>query len=242
MTNATVFEADDQPQNTPVETNNGEAPLLQALVGEGQKYKSVDELAKAYANADSFIEQLKAENLKLREMANKAKTIDEVLERLQQRNVPEDDTPAVSGIKPEDVQRLVEQTLVSRESQSKREQNLLLADKLLKDKFGEKATEMFKAKANSPEKAKVLMELAAADPQEFASLFAGGAPAPSNNMDASSYNTTNVSSNSNRAAVAGTREWATEIRKKDPSKYWSHEFQYELQKMVTKNPSLYFGN
>lgn len=244
MTNATVFETEgDTPQVSQAsETKSGEGSLLTALVGENQKYKSVDELAKAYANADSFIEQLKEENRRLREQAAQAKTIDEVLERMNQRNAPEDDTPSVSGIKPEDVQKLVEQTLVGRETQKRREANLLAADKALKEKFGDKAVEVFKQRANTPEKAKILMELAATDPQEFVALFAGSEPKFANNIDTGSTVTSMTLQPSNRASIEGTKEWAQKIRKEDPATYWSSEFQYRLQQMVTKNPSLYFGN
>jgi hypothetical protein len=242
MTDASIFEAkgDTPATSTPAETKAGEGSLLQALVGETQKYKTVDDLAKAYANADQFIEQLKEENRKLREQTVQAKTIDEVLERLSAKEAPQDDTPAVSGIKPEDVQKLVEQTLLGREQKSKREANLLAADKAMKEKFGDKAAEVFKQRAATPEKAKILMELAATDPNEFVSLF-GGTPVPANNMDTGSISTAISMQPSNRASVEGTKEWATKLRKENPSVYWSHEFQYKLQQMVSKNPSLYFG-
>lgn len=243
MTDATIFEAKgDTPQTSqPAETKAGEGSLLQALVGETQKYKTVDELAKAYANADSFIEQLKEENRKLREQTMQAKTIDEVLERLSAKEAPQDDTPAVSGIKPEDVQKLVEQTLLGREQKSKREANLLAADKAMKEKFGDKAAEVFKQRAATPEKAKILMELAATDPNEFVALFGGVSTAPANNIDTGSISSAISMQPGNRAKVEGTKEWANSIRKENPNLYWSHEFQYKLQQMVSKNPSLYFG-
>jgi hypothetical protein len=243
MTDATIFDAkEDQPVTSqPVETKTGEASLLTALVGETQKYKSVEDLAKAYANADTFIEQLKEENRKLREQASQAKTIDEVLERINHKPVPQEDTPAVSGLKPEDVQKLVEQTLVGREVQSRREANLLAADKAMKERFGDKAGEIFKQRASSPEKAKILMELAATDPQEFVGMFGGVTNTPTQNIDTGSVSTTLSMQSGNRTKQEGTKEWAAAIRKENPSLYWSHEFQYKLQKTVTQNPSLYFG-
>jgi hypothetical protein len=243
MTDASIFDAkeDQTVVSQPAETNAGEESLLSALVGETQKYKSVDELAKAYANADSFIEQLKEENRKLREQAAKAKTIDEVLERINHKAVPEEDKPAVSGINPEDVQKLVEQTLSGREVKQRREANLLAADKAMKERFGEKAAEVFKQRASSPEKAKVLMELAATDPQEFVNLFGGVTSTPTQNIDTSSVSTALTLQSGNRAKQEGTKEWAASVRKENPSLYWSHEFQYKLQQMVSKNPSLYFG-
>ena len=243
MTDATIFNQEDEDQTSfQLAEATTEAPLFNALVGEKQKYKSPEELAKAYTNADEFINTLKEENRQLREQAARAKTIDDVMERLTTKQpAPEADQPAVSGVNPEDVQQIVERTLESRKSQESRAQNLMLADKLMKEKFGGKAEEMFKAKANSAEKQKVLIELAATAPNEFVALFAG-APAVTNNMDTSSTNTTSVTySGTPRDNIEGTKEWAAKIRKDNPEMYWSQEFQYKLQQTVTKNPDLYFG-
>ena len=243
MTNATIFggEGDNQTTNTAPATTD--AGLFTALVGEGQKYKTPEELAKAYTNADQFIETLKEENRKLREQAASAKTIDEVLERMSKQNVaPEDDNPPVAGITPDVVQQLVEKTLEGREAAKSKTDNLLKADALMKEKFGEKAAEMFKQRAANPEKAKILMELAATDPIEFVNLFGGAPAAPSNNMDTGSMNTTSVASTGgDRSKIVGTKEWATKVRKEDPKTYWSQDFQYKLQQTVSQNPALYFG-
>ena len=240
MTNATIFGNEDNTA-TPT-TATPVVELFTSLVGENQKYKTPEDLAKAYNNADQFIETLKEDNRKLREQVTQAKTIDEVLERMSKQNVaPVDDNPPVQGFSSEDVQQLVEKTLLGREVAKTKTDNLLLADKLMKDKFGEKAEEMFKQRAANPEKARILMELAATDPAEFVSLFNGVVP-PANNMDSGSVNTTSVASSSgNRAAIEGTKEWAAKVRKENPNQYWSQEFQHKLQQTVTKNPALYFG-
>jgi hypothetical protein len=243
MTNATIFsgEGDNPPANQPAATTDGQ--LFTALVGETQKYKTPDDLAKAYNNADQFIETLKEENRKLREQATSAKTIDEVLERMSKQSAaPENDNSPAQGLTPENVQQLVEKTLEGRKQQDTKTGNLLKADALMKEKFGEKAEQMFKLKASTPDKARILMELAANDPAEFVSLFGGGSSFSANNFDSGSVNTTSVSSNGgDRSRVEGTKEWAAKVRKDDPNTYWSQEFQYKLQQTVSKNPNLYFG-
>jgi len=243
MTNATIFngENDNPPANQPAATTDGQ--LFTALVGESQKYKTPDDLAKAYNNADQFIETLKEENRKLREQATSAKTIDEVLERMSKQNAaPEADNPSVQGLTPDLVQQLVEKTLEGRKQQDTKNGNLLKADSLMKEKFGEKAEQMFKLKASTPDKARILMELAANDPTEFVALFGGGSSLPTNSFDTGSVNTTSVASNGgDRSRVEGTKEWAAKVRKDDPNTYWSQEFQFKLQQTVSKNPNLYFG-
>src|SRR5687767_9591535 len=67
---------------------------LAILVGEGRKYKTVEELAKAYIHIDGFAETLKGENTKLREDLAKSTTLDQVLERLKaqpSKTVPDQD-------------------------------------------------------------------------------------------------------------------------------------------------------
>jgi hypothetical protein len=243
MTNATIFGGEDDNQTTNTAPATTDAQLFTALVGEGQKYKTPEDLAKAYTNADQFIETLKEENRKLREQAASAKTIDEVLERMSKQNVaPEDDNPPVAGITPDVVQQLVEKTLEGREAAKSKMDNLLKADSLMKEKFGEKAAEVFKQRASTPEKAKILMELAATDPVDFVNMFGGQVTLPANNMDTGSMNTTSVaSSGGDRSKIVGTKEWATKVRKEDPKTYWSQDFQYKLQQTVSQNPALYFG-
>lgn len=244
MTDASIFNGDE---NTNSETTKPsattESNMFTALVGEQQKYKTPEDLAKAYANADGFIETLKEENRRLREQTAQAKTIDEVLERMsQQDRKPMDDTPAPQGISPDAVQQLVEKTLRDRQSQDVRTQNLLKADRLMKEKFGEKAEQIFKQRAGNDAKQKLMMEFAATDPDDFVSMFAG-TPVVSNTMDSSSFNTTSVASvPGDRSGIEGSKEWATKVRKENPNLYWSQEFQYKLQQTVSKNPNLYFGN
>jgi hypothetical protein len=57
-------------------------PLVTELVGEGKKFKSVDDLAKGKVEADGFIEKLKVENAALREALNSEANPDEILARI----------------------------------------------------------------------------------------------------------------------------------------------------------------
>ena len=61
---------------------SAQGPLVQELVGEGKKFKSVDDLAKGKLEADGFIEKLKVENAALREALNTEANPDEILARI----------------------------------------------------------------------------------------------------------------------------------------------------------------
>ena len=240
MTDSSIFnEGQDQAQATPPATQ-GNGEIVSALVGDGQKYKTVDDLAKAYLHADTFIQQLKEENQKYREQVAAAKSIDDVLERLQQSQQPQQITPV--DAEKVDISALVEQTLVQREAKKVQEANLLEADRLMKELHGERAVELFKSKANTPELQKLYMELASRSPQDFVALF-GEPQAVGNSMQAgTSVNAINIpSQGTNRENVEGTREWFSKMRRDNPQKFYSSAMQVRFSKAATENPKLYFG-
>lgn len=243
MTTDTIFNAaSETPAAQPSESAQTTEGMFAALVGETQKYKTPEDLAKAYANADSFIEQLKEENRLLREKAESAKTIDDVLERISTSKAREQEDTPVPTLNEETISALVEKTISGRETAKTRTNNLLEADRLMKEKFGEKAAEVFKAKATDSATAKVYMELASVSPQEFVKLFAGESPNSTQRVDTSSVNTATIpSSRSDRSGVEFSKEWVTKVRKEDPSRYYSSEFQYQLQRKIAENPNLYFN-
>ena len=245
MTTETIFNGKDQSQETATEVatppaTQGNGEIVQALVGEGQKYKTVDDLAKAYLHADTFIQQLKEENQKYREQVTAAKSIDDVLERLQQSQQQEQVTPA--QVEQPDISALVEQTLAQREVKKAQEANLLEADRLMKERHGERATELFKAKATTLEMKKLYMELAARSPQDFVALFGEPQITGSAIQSGSSVNTVNVASHgTNRENIEGTKEWFSKMRREEPQKFYSSGMQVRFSKAATENPKLYFG-
>lgn len=245
LTEETIFSAESTNNQQAVATTQEQQIYLTSLVGDTQKYKTPEELAKAYVNADQHILELKEKLRQAEAKAVEAKTIDDVLERItSNKDTSTEETPsAVQSINPEELEVLVEKTLKKKQQTDTREANLLAADKAMKEKFGEKAVEVFKQEADTPEKAKVLMELAAVDPNKFVAIFASGSIV-TNTMDTGSSVTTSVKdiARGNRENIEGTKEWAAKLRKENPSYYWSSNFQAKFQNMVTKNPSLYFGN
>jgi hypothetical protein len=241
MTTDTVF-ADQAPAATSASGTTDQvadvAPSL-TLVGDGRKYKSVEELEKAYINADDFIERLKQENEELRRKTTAAKTIDEVLDRSnQQQHEVKADQPAPSV----DIAKLVEKTVEEREAKKVRENNILKADKMLKETFGDKATEVYKAKAATPELHRVYMELAATSPEQFAAIFNAKPATAATAVDSGgSFNNSVSYSSGNREGTPGTKEFYNKVRKSDPTTYYSNEFQLKMQKAAQANPKLYFG-
>jgi hypothetical protein len=254
MSDKDIFSGSDQSTNETNKTdvNNGTSgdpttgPLA-VLVGEGRKYRTVEDLAKAYMSADDFIERIKGENASLREQLGKAKTIDEVLERLKAEpsaaSQDKDDKPTPSGLSVQDVRQIVSDTLTGVESARAREGNLRKADAEMKKLFGEKAAAVFEKEASTPAMRKALMDLASVSPDKFIALFV-----PKNNSGTSietntSVNTAALSGDmaSGRGADPSCKEYYDNLRRKEPAKYYSSAFQLQMNKAAVTDPSRFFG-
>jgi vacuolar-type H+-ATPase subunit I/STV1 len=215
---------------TPEQTTQAPS-LLTALVGETQKYKTAEDLAKAYSHAEEFINKLKDENASLREQANKAKSLDEVLAKISERPSEPVDQPAISQ---ESIAEIVQKQISGLEAAKTRQSNLEKADKAMKEKFGEKAVEVFNQTASTPELREVFTKLASVDPDKFVSMF--GAPATGgNSVDVSTVNTTSALNATPRVSE-WSKDWVTNVRRTDPRRYWSSDFQWQL----AQNTSKYF--
>jgi len=217
---------------------------LATLVGEGRKYKTADDLAKAYVNADAHIAQLTSENAKLREEAAKGKTINDVLERIESnRKQAGDTTPVASkGVTAEDLVRLVDERIAGRATALERAANIQKVEGLLKEQFGDKAKEVYLAKANSPEMRKALNNLAAVDPAMVMALFKTettvGNPVDGSNR---SGERSNVQTPTGRAGDPDCKEYFDVMRKKDPRKFYSTAVQLEMHRKLTSNPEKFLG-
>jgi hypothetical protein len=235
--------ADGKPDASKGGTTTTEALAL--LVGEGRKYKTIEDLAKSYLKADEFIEVLKNDNAKLKQEAVKGKTLDEVLERIEQGSKSSGDTkPAVDGksFTAADIERLVDERLTGRETARTREDNIRKAEKALVATYGEKSKEVYLAKADTPQKRKALNDLAAVDPVSFAALFQTTAVVgnPADGQTTRSDGIT-INTGTGRAIDPDCKEFYDAMRKKEPAKYYSQAVQSEMHKKLNSNPQKFLG-
>lgn len=250
---ATIFQGDQPNTSATPDGQTGTTPpdiqtsdIVSALVGEGKKYKTLDDLAKGYINADGFIEQLKAENRELKEKATAAKTVDDVLQRLNQQQTTQEGDPSpapTKGVDVAELSKLVEATVTGLETQKQRRSNMLKADAKMKEVFGEKAGEKFAEVAATPELQKIYTELASVDPDKFISLFVGDVPKNTGVGAGGTVNTTVNYSSANpagRLQQFGTKEYFDNIRRTDPKTYYSTDFQLKMDTAVRTNPNLYY--
>lgn len=237
-------------QDTPADQQTTPQVSTEVLVGEGKKYATVDELAKAYYNADSFIDTLKEENRVLREQVAKVAELDATLARMQEAKSNSASNPSEveqpSAVNVTDVAKLVEETLVKRETENVLRNNLKTADAKFKEVFGDRAKEVFDAHANSPELKATLMTLAQQNPEAFVNYFVNITGVKQEQgagvAGGSKVNTVNLSSvHSNRASDPSTRDYYANLRKTNPSLYYSQETQMAMQKAALANPQKYFN-
>lgn len=246
-----IFTKSDQTNPKAVNTTvipetKGDNPLA-ILVGEGRKYKSEAELAKAYIELDGFAEKLKGENAEMRDKLAGAKTVEDVLQRLKQPEASTTDRGEerrASALSADDVAKIVRDTVTGLETEKSRNENLLKADAAMKKLFGAKAGEVFATMADTPDKQVVFTHLASVDPDKFVKLFVPAAPASGIQTDSGTSVNTAALADTNQSARTmdpGCKEFYDAMRTKDRAKFYSTANQLAMHKAAQANPEKYFG-
>lgn len=166
--------------------NQNAGDILASLVGEGKKFKTVEDLALGKLQADQHIPQLQQENAELRNAvkelegkANAGATLSQVLEALNKAKSPEQgNQPPVSL---EELTKLVKSVSAEEREATQRQNNQSLVDQTLVSKFGDtgKAVEVVRAKAKELGLGTAqIKELAQTAPAAFLQLFGATAPPP----------------------------------------------------------------
>lgn len=240
----------DQTSNTNENQESDQDPL-KILVGEGRKYKDTDALAKAMIHMDDFAEKLKGENAELRTKAAKADTLEEVLKRLspQERSSENQDSGSNSGEQGEPgltadaVARIVAEQVTGLETAKTKKANLDAANTKMFALFGDKANEIYAKEASTPELQATFKQLAETSPEKFVSLFTQHVPEAQ--RTAASKSTVNTAGGDFKAqgtsAEPGTKAFYNELRRKDPSAYYSRKVQLEMLEAADKDSQRFFG-
>lgn len=149
------------------------------LVGPGKKYATVEKALEGLAHSQNHIATLETENRTLREKTEKALSVDQVYETVQELLAKERMTSAPTAVDEATIAGLLDRTLTAREQAAAKKANVETVKAALKDKFGDKAEESFKAKAAElGVGVGFLNDLAAASPKAVLEYF-GTKPAAS---------------------------------------------------------------
>lgn len=206
---------------------------LDTLVGEGRKYANADELAKAYANADSFILEAKRRETELQTEIDLLKA-----QKSTDGNPPEGPiTLPVPNANPEvDISKLVKEEVGKIKEVETFSSNVDTAAKRLTDFYGSpaKANEAVRNRAAELNvSVDWLMDTAGRSPAAFLASMGVNETNRSANTPAPN---SSVNLNTN---TGGGKNWAyfEEIRKTNPKTYYSREVQNELFGLMKTNPN-----
>lgn len=225
----------DQAQNDDV--------TFDTLVGEGKKYRDAAELAKAYVNADSHIEELRRDLAQARARSDAEKNQEPVVPTQQQQSDP---TPAVTE-RPQSNEDL--RTLVGRElealTESKRfEENVESTAQTLVNHFGDaqKANQAVKDKARelgvSPD---WLRDSAARSPKAFYATM-GINPDGNERRDSSTpAPRSDIRLESNNQNGKKNYAYFETLRKSDKATYYSQSVQNEMHRLAKEQGDAFYA-
>lgn len=241
---ADVFEAAETPAGSTEESD-----FLEQYVGEGKKFKDVNELAKAYANADKFIPELKTDLQNTREfIAEELKKIAErnnveppVLTEERREHLPSSDAPPKDA--GEDLEARIAKALEERDEIKKFQSNAAIAESVLVEHLGSKEEAIKAVQAKAVEmgvEPSYLKEAAFKSPKVFFNLM-GINP----ESKPTSHNTPAPSSEVNPNMLGAgkpkpsTYEYYNQLRKSDPKLYWSPKVQANMHRDAQENPDFF---
>ena len=232
MPEETVFtEPTEKPSEevTPKEATQEEVDKL--------KERGLDDLAKGKAHADRFIDFLEEQNKSLKGELDKRLTAEATLEEIKKKGQEKSEVSeeaTTSGLKPEDLDSLVDKRISESRRQETVSANIKEADERIKGIYGDKAPAFIEGKCKELGLTKAdLGEMAAKSPRAFFDLM-GVSPKEGEKTPAPSSGTVNTEALANNSsgaeATPGTNKWYRELRKKDKAKFYTPSVQQRLFK------------
>jgi len=166
--------APEQPQQS---QPSGEPKDLLGLINgmAGTNYDSFDKLGGGLKAKEDYIRKLEAENASYREKLEKALDLEERLSKMTEVNTStQQSAPAIDE---QSIAKLLDSTLQQREAVQRAQANELAVSKALQDKYGDKAGEMLKAKADEMGVDMAFMQsVAQKSPKAIMAYFGESAP------------------------------------------------------------------
>lgn len=210
---------------------------LEALVGEGKKYKDPKDLAKAYINADLHIRELQS---RLDDNEGSSTLLNEVLSEL--RKTPAQEPAARSTTEPvvssnsDDIAKTVDELLRKKEQERLYKENTQTTFKKLEEFYGNRTDALKAVKKLTTEKpslVNVLNELGNTDPDAAVAFITSGVKKPTSSSNTPGINDTNAANGIN---LDGPLTWekAKKIRKENPAAYNSRGFRAQLEQEVAR--------
>lgn len=246
---APIFE--DDGNNSPIVVDPNK-DYLSEYVGEGKKFKTPADLAKAKAHSDAFIERLQREQAALRNELNTRVKIEELMDRMSTGKDTNGNTSqgtqtsgegghegtAPKNLSPEDIEKVVEQRLAKREQEARVTSNVQAVKDRLKAEYGDNfANELADRTAQLGLTREFVADIAKREPRALFALLGLDAQPKANQQNdifstppRGSFNTAGFGIKDTEKKFADFEK----IRKEDPTRYWSTQVQNELHKQAAK--------
>lgn len=226
----------DDPQNSEGQPKDQSTTgdLLGELVGEGKKFKTVEDLARSKVESDNFIEQLKREGAEMRQMlkdleskVGKQQTIKEVLDAVKEARGSDDNQNVTTT---EELLSLVDQRISARDSEKSKTLNYERAQSTLLAKFQNdagKAREFVKSESQrlgmSPGELKALAQTS---PEAFARILGLNQPKGSGQGPALRSDVNTESMSTSGGSLRNSAYYA-ELKQKLGAKFWDASIQQQ---------------
>jgi len=226
-------------------------PDLNDLVGEGKRFKTVDDLLKAKLESDAFIERLKAENAGIRTELSTRQNLEQLMDKINSRDTNNSGTTpsnnhtldegqgnatSKSTFSEEDISKLVEEKFTQAEVARAQAKNLETIRTTLMSTWGQDFVNQLKVKASELGVSEDFLDkLARNQPKVFLKLVdAENAPTQPTNNSGSFFSPPsghNISTNRSQGfSPSGERlkSYYDNLKTKDPSTYWSPSVQNQM--------------
>lgn len=217
---------------------------LSQLVGEGKKFKTVEDLAQAKLESDRHIEQLEEEHSGYRKELEARATVEEALKKLQNEGqtantqvTTETTTQDRQSVSEElDLDKLVGDKIAAMNAQTQGDANELEADRIMTERFGDAAkTELVRITREKGISLADAKDLARKSPAAFSSLMG---------LDTQTQRTPNLMTNgvqtetretvNNSSAIDKELEELKALRKTDRKAYWSPTTQNRIMTLTAQ--------
>lgn len=213
---------------------------LEDLVGEGKKFKSVEDLAKGKLMSDKFIEQLKTENEDLRKEVKTRITLEEFMTKVNPTATTQNTDPVTnqnpvsekqtSAMTPEQLKKIISDELAERESANTARQNLNAVKQRLQDAFGPNYVTTLDEKAQSLGLTRDFFnQLAATQPNALFAMLGVDNKRPEPGLFTPPPSAMQTSARSN-TPVDRTESFYKNLKKSNPSEYWSASTQTQMHR------------
>lgn len=234
-----IFSSDKGDASSTADNNTLSDNFKDMYVGEGKKYATEADAFKGLHNAQEHLSRLEQENAQLREVAQKAKTTEELLAELRKK---QNDELGKEKLDPKVVRELVKEELTASEQTKLITRNVESVEQKMKAMYGDKARDVLQQKAAElGVSIDSMMQTAGLSPNAFMAWFPQGQSNEQANLS-SDVNTRNMESGDRGATgfKAGTYKYYENLRRTDKAKYMTPEIQLEMNNNAAKLGSAFY--